>query len=252
MIEQIEARYTNREVYYFSQVSVELSDKLLVKPDEYLIKKFLAYNTLQKLGIQREFYKQDMPPQKVELLYPTWKIGFLNTIKLIVTTEGKPCRKGFSGESRKVCEACLAFSDIEHHIDRKVQFRTTPVYPLGTYKLKCECLFCHKKKTELGLVRPTSYFQFYKTLVTHPTDLSVANKFKICFEARRWNTETNVHKYRKLTNGCWVADWKYFWQQFNDQDPEYGEIIKWREDFLDSQTLFSKEAFLTIRYDEEL
>lgn len=252
MVEQIGARYTKREVFYFSQVPAELSDIFSVKPDEHLIKKFLAYHTIQRLGTQRGFYKRDMPPQKIELLYPDWKMKFLQTVKLIITTEGKLCKKGFSGESRKVCEVCLAFKDIEHHRDRKVQFRTVPTYPPGTFKLKCECLFCHKKKTELGLVRPVSYFQFHKTLVTHPTDLSIANKFKICFEARRWNAETNVHRYRKLTNGCWIADWKYFWQQFNDQDPEYGEVIKWREDFLNSQTLFPKETFFTVRYDEEL
>lgn len=47
MVEQIEARYTKREVYYFSQVPIELSDEFLVRPDEHLIKKIpsISHNT---------------------------------------------------------------------------------------------------------------------------------------------------------------------------------------------------------------
>lgn len=250
--EQIGNRTTQRLVQYYPRISVDKSTANSVTPDVHLIKKFLAFNTIKRLKIEREFYKKDMPPQKLEIIYPSWKKAFLCTVKMIISTQSQDCFKGFSGESRKVCDGCLAFKDAGYHRARQICFRRSPLYPKGTFKLKCECLFCHKKKTELGLVRPKSYFQFHKTKITHPNNLSIANKFNICFEARRWNNESNVRKYRKLQNGCYIPDWKYFWQLFTDQDPEYGEIIQWREDIIESQTHFSKESFLTIRYDEEL
>lgn len=252
-LHQHQARYTHRIIEYSkNERTPEYAIKRALVPDANLIKKFLVTATIHNNSRPRDFYIQHYPEQKKELIAPQWKKDFLQTIKIIISTEGKLCEKGFSGEQRRICEACMAYPEIRRHRVRKVNFRTTPIYPKNTFKIKCECLYCHKRKSELGLLRPSFYYQFYKTKIYHPTDLSSASKFNICFEARKWNEEKNVKKYANLKYGRWSSDWKYYWETYTNQDKEFGEIVKWNEDFLDKQTNFSKNRFLTIRYDEEL
>jgi len=143
----------------------------------------------------------------------------MNTLKIKITTNFEFCKFGgvfkncFEMENfyhRPIkCQACEAQSNITPwvipHYIRKIEFLSIPQYPVGTFKLRCNCPYCRKRKFEYGIkldseirTQPPEI----KLIKFNPYEQPELNlKMKLCAESRKWNRETNVRTYPNLSYG---------------------------------------------------
>lgn len=218
-------------------------------PNQGVILKTISENNIKNLGIKRDFYLEDMPKEKLEIIYPSWKLKFLDSVKIIITVYPYDCKIGTDKGIKKLCDVCGALTYGKTHKKRKVYFRKIPKYPTSTFRIRCECFYCHKKKIDLGLKTNKFYWQFFKKKVFHPEpeDIPLETKFKMCFEARRWNQVQDVRKYRRMEYGCWGPERRFYYGEEN------GRLdLTWREDFLASQLDLDESNFCVTLYDEEV
>lgn len=77
-----------------------------------------------------------MPKEKYEILYPSWKTKFLNSVKMIITAYPYDCSIGTDQGCEKLCDMCGAMTYGIKHRKRRVHFWKTPEYPISTFKIR--------------------------------------------------------------------------------------------------------------------
>ncbi|KAK7605129.1 hypothetical protein V9T40_006987 [Parthenolecanium corni] len=127
------------------------------------------------------------------IIYPTWKMKFLNSAKMIINLSNKICKQ------TRMCHMCYDYKQFKaNHAIRKVYFRKIPKYPEGTFRLWCRCTFCRRSQFLKGM-HVKDFVDNDRRLLPHPAELGYEIPIKgLCKEAERWNGMRRVRDIKRF------------------------------------------------------